>query len=126
MPAIKVMKKTKKPSFARLTPLAKGRIVGLREVGTERKNIVQRVKKKDGKSPSLQAVDNVLQRFKEDPEWDGGSLMVGGSPMGDPSWNPSWGGSPHGGFLHGASPMWDPSRELSPQKVSPMGGFPMG
>jgi len=61
------MKKLKKPSFARLSPLAKGRIVGLREAGTERDGIVKQVQKKDGKSPSLKAVDNVLQRFKEVP-----------------------------------------------------------
>jgi len=47
-------------SFARLSPLAKGRIVGLREAGTGRANIRRKVKKKDGKMPSLTAVDNVI------------------------------------------------------------------
>ena len=71
VPALKVMKKPKTPSLARLSPLAKGRIVGLREAGTERDDSVKQVRKKDGKSPLLKAVDKVLQRFEEDPEWDG-------------------------------------------------------
>ena len=61
----------KKSSFARLSPLAKGRIIGMREVGTERKAIVKQVKKKDGKFPFIKAVDNVLDRFKEQPDWEG-------------------------------------------------------
>ena len=61
----------KQPSFARLSPLAKGRIIGLREAGTERSDIVKQVKKKDGSAPCLRTVDTVLGRFEEDPEWDG-------------------------------------------------------
>ena len=64
-------KSVRKPSFARLSPLAKGRIIGMREVGTERKAIAKKVQKKDGKFPSMKAVDNVLERFKEQPDWDG-------------------------------------------------------
>ena len=60
-----------KPSFARLSPLAKGRIVGMREEGAERADIATRVMKKDGTFPSLKAIDNVLHRFEEDSEWDG-------------------------------------------------------
>jgi hypothetical protein len=72
MPVLKVMKTIgKKPSFARLSPLAKGRVIGLREAGTERKDIAERVKKNDGKSPSIVTVDSVLERFKEEPDWDG-------------------------------------------------------
>ena len=48
MPVFKVMKKAKKLSYARLSPLAKGRMVGLREAGMERSEIAKRVKKKDG------------------------------------------------------------------------------
>jgi transposase len=81
MPILKAMKKLKKPSFARLSPLAKGRIVGLREAGTERSDIVKQVKKNDGKSPSLKTVDLVLQRFEEEPEWDGlEERTAGGRP----------------------------------------------
>ena len=68
------MKTPKKPSFARLSPLAKGRIVGMRETGMERKAIRLKVKKKDGRPPALRGVDEVLQRFKEDPNWDGVEL----------------------------------------------------
>jgi transposase len=71
MPVLKVMKKSKRPSFARLSPLAKGRIIGLREEGAERADIAKRVKKTDGASPSLKTVDNVLERFAAEPEWDG-------------------------------------------------------
>lgn len=72
MPVRKAMKKAaRKVSFARLSPLAKGRIIGMREAGTERKDIAKQVKKKDGRSPSILAVDNVLGRFKEQPDWDG-------------------------------------------------------
>ena len=71
MPVHKVMKKFMKLSFARLSPLAKGRIVGMREKGAERAEIMQRVKKQDGKSPSLKTVVLILQRFDDDPDWDG-------------------------------------------------------
>ena len=76
------MKKAKKPSYARLIPLAKGRMVGLREAGMERKEIAKRVKKKDGSTPALLAVDGILQRFKEDPKWDGlEQRTAGGRPL---------------------------------------------
>ena len=75
------MKKLKKPLFARLSPLAKGRIVGLREACAERGDIVTQVKKSDGKPPCLKTVDTVLQRFKADPEWDGlEERTAGGRP----------------------------------------------
>jgi transposase len=69
------------PSFARLSPLAKGRIIGLREAGTERRHIRKLVRKRDGKSPSLTTVDNVLDRYKKDPKWDGlEDRTAGGRP----------------------------------------------
>ena len=60
-----------KASFARLSPLAKDRICGMREAGWKRADISKQVKKNDGKRPCLQAVDGVLKKFEEDPEWDG-------------------------------------------------------
>ena len=36
MPGMKLCKKRKDPSFARLSPLAKGRVIGLREAGHDR------------------------------------------------------------------------------------------
>ena len=70
-----------KASFARLSPLAKGRIVGMREAGMKRAAIRKKVKKKDGKRPCLRAVDAVLKKFEEDPEWDGcEKRTAGGRP----------------------------------------------
>ena len=75
MPFSKVMKtvtkRAKQLTFARLSPLAKGRIIGLREKGAKRSEIADRVPKKDGLAPSLKAIDNVLDRFEQEPEWDG-------------------------------------------------------
>ena len=51
--------------------MAKGRVIGLREAGAGRKDILERVKKRDGSSPSIKAVDNILERFKKEPKWDG-------------------------------------------------------
>ena len=53
------MQLMKGSSLSRLSPLAKGRIVGLREAGMERRHIRTKVKKKDGKKPSLRTIDNV-------------------------------------------------------------------
>ena len=77
-----VMKKPKAPSYARLSPLAKGRIVGLREAGTRRDDIAEMVKKNDGSSPSLITVDTVLQQFEADPQWSGvEDRTAGGRPQ---------------------------------------------
>ena len=65
-------------SFARLSPLAKGRIIGLREAGVKRPEIQKRVRKKDGKRPSLQSVDGVLERYEQEPEWDGVEVRTAG------------------------------------------------
>ena len=79
MPTRKVHKKSSKtPSYVRLTPLAKGRIIGLREKGAERTEIASTVLKKDGTQSSLKTIGNVLSRFAEDPEWDG--CEAGGRP----------------------------------------------
>ncbi len=76
------MKKPKAPSYARLSPLAKGRIVGLGEAGTRRDDIAKMVKKKDGSSPSLITVDTVLQQFEADPQWSGvEDRTAGGRPQ---------------------------------------------
>ena len=61
----------RKASFARLSPLAKGRIIGMREQGAKREVIQKLVKKKDGTAASLRTIDSVLERFNQDPLWDG-------------------------------------------------------
>ena len=48
MPVLKVMKKFTKPSYARLSPLAKGRIIGMRHEGAKREDIALEVQRKDG------------------------------------------------------------------------------
>ena len=68
------------PSFARLSIIAKGRIIGLREKGTPREEIRDRVRKTDGAMPSLQAIDDVYGHFLNDPEWQGESSRAGGRP----------------------------------------------
>ena len=60
-----------KSSFARLSPLTKGQVIGLRQAGVKRGVIAKQVKKKDGRSTSVKTVDLILQRFREDPDWDG-------------------------------------------------------
>ena len=74
-------KRIAKPPYARLTPLAKGRIIGLREKGAARRGIATTVRKKDGSRSSIKTVDNVLTRFAQDPEWDGcEERTAGGRP----------------------------------------------
>ena len=67
-------------SMARLDPFTRGTIVGLRAAGVTRDDIVQRVKKKDGKRPTLRAVDSVLARHREEPAWRGEDSRAGGRP----------------------------------------------
>ena len=53
----------------------------MREEGAERGDIAMRMRKTDGSSPSLRTVDNVLDRFEKDPEWDGcEERTAGGRP----------------------------------------------
>jgi hypothetical protein len=80
MPVLKVMKKFTKASFARLSPWAKGRIIGMRQEGAKREDIALEVQRKDGSSPSLCTVDAVVARFEKDPEWDGCEERTAGGP----------------------------------------------
>ena len=53
----------------------------MRETGAERAEIAGVVKKKDGASPSVQTVDGILQRFKDEPDLDGTEdRTAGGRP----------------------------------------------
>ena len=67
-------------SMARLDLFTRGTIVGLRAAGVTRPDIVQRVRKKDGKRPTLRAVDGVLARHREEPAWRGEDSRAGGRP----------------------------------------------
>ena len=80
---VKTVKKTimkKKPTFARLTPAARNRIIGMRLAGAERQRIRDTIRKSDGSSPCLQAVDAVLAHYQADPAWDGTNSVAGGRP----------------------------------------------
>ena len=67
-------------SAARLDPFTRGTICGMRAAGATRPDIVRRVRKKDGKRPTLRAVDAVLARHREDPAWTGEDSRAGGRP----------------------------------------------
>lgn len=75
-----VLKRHLKCSFARLSTLAKGRIIGFREEGVARAEVADRVRKTDGTPPSIKAVDDIYNRFLEDPEWEDEPSRAGGRP----------------------------------------------
>ena len=83
MPLKVVRRKTKqaqKTSFARLTPLAKGRVIGLRQAGVKIKEVADRVRKTDGTSPSARAIYDVCRNFSTNPNYDGEPIRAGGRP----------------------------------------------
>ena len=68
-------------SFARFSPFARGRIVGMAEAGAPRKSIRDTVRKKDGKKTNLRAIDGVLAHARKDSAWNGGDSRGGGRPQ---------------------------------------------
>ena len=52
----------RKTSFARLSPLAKGRIIGMRQAGMKRDAIRKKVKKKEFCRPSRPGLSQVITR----------------------------------------------------------------
>jgi transposase len=73
-------KQSQKVSFARLTTLAKGRIIGLRQAGVEIKEVADRVRKTDGTSPSARAIYEIYTHFLTNDKWDGEPSRAGGRP----------------------------------------------
>lgn len=67
-------------STARFSTFARGRIVGKREEGARLNQIRKTVPKKDGKRGSLRAINEVLRRAREDPDWQGKESSAGGRP----------------------------------------------
>ena len=65
-------------SMARLDAFALGVICALRAAGAKREDIAKKVRKKDGKRPSLRAVDVVRTKHKEDRSWRGEDSRAGG------------------------------------------------
>ena len=56
---------------ARLDAFSRGAICALAENGFERTEIQKQVFKKDGTNPHIRAVDGVLAKKREDPNWRG-------------------------------------------------------
>ena len=67
-------------TFARLDAFAHGQIVGLRQAGKERGVIQKFVKTRDGSHPALRAVDAVLRKKRDHPQWRGDDSRAGGRP----------------------------------------------
>ena len=65
-------------AVARMDSFTRGVICGMRAAGLARAEIVLRVQKKDGKRPTLRAVDAVLARRRVEPGWHGMDSSVGG------------------------------------------------
>jgi len=56
-------------------------MIGMRDAGAKRGDILKKVKKKDGKAASLRALTKVFARFAEEPDWDGvEDRTAGGRP----------------------------------------------
>ena len=65
---------------ARLDAFARGAICALADEGVERAEIQKKVNKKDGTRPHIRAIDAVLAKKREDPEWRGQDSQAGGRP----------------------------------------------
>ena len=68
------------PSAARLDAFARGAICALRAAGAKREDITRRVRKKDGKGPTIRSVDAVLAKHRADLHWRGKDARAGGRP----------------------------------------------
>ena len=64
--------------YARLDPSTRGVICGMYLAKATREDILKHVVKQGGTTPSPTAIDDVIKRKKENPEWKGeGSDLVG-------------------------------------------------
>ena len=67
-------------AFARLDVFARGMIWGMHVAKAPREDICKEVVKKDGRPPSIQAVDQVIAHMKVFPDWRGEDSKAGGRP----------------------------------------------
>ena len=67
-------------TFSRLDAFARGQIHGLRQAGKPRSVITKLVKKRDGTHPTMRAVDAVLRKKRDHPQWRGDDSRGGGRP----------------------------------------------
>ena len=75
MPAVQ-----SKMTFARFTPAARNRTIGIRLAGAERENIRNTILKSDGQKGNLRAIDQVLSNYEQDPDYDANNISSGGRP----------------------------------------------
>ena len=68
-------------SFARLSPFARGKIVGKASEGAPAGRIRKQVRKKDGKMCSARAIRSLVKKAREDPSYDGIDSSAGGRPQ---------------------------------------------
>ena len=68
-------------SFARLSPFARGKIVGKASEGAPAGRIRKQVRKKDGKMCSARAIRSLVKKAREDPSYDGIDSSAGGWPQ---------------------------------------------
>ena len=76
---LKKKAKTKTTS-ARLDAFSRGMIWGMHVVDTPRSTIREKVLKKDGTHPQLNAIDKVIAHKTADPTWYGEDSVAGGRP----------------------------------------------
>jgi len=69
-----------KMTFARLSPAARNRIIGMRIAGAPRDTIRKTIRKSDGSTASLRAIDGVWDKFQQTPDWEGTDSAAGGRP----------------------------------------------
>ena len=70
----------RKRSWARFDTWARAEICTLREEGYAREDIRKRVKKTDGQPGHMNAIDGILAKKAECPEWRGENSVAGGWP----------------------------------------------
>ena len=64
--------------YARFSTFARGQIVGMRMEGAKREKIRKKIKKKNGRTANLRAIDDVLAHARVDLSWEGGDSSAGG------------------------------------------------
>ena len=67
-------------SSARMDSFTRGAICGMQAAGATRPEIARRVRKKDGKRPTVRAVDAVLAKHRAEPSRHGEDSRAGGRP----------------------------------------------
>ena len=84
MPPLKLKKvrkdKDQASNWSRLDVWTRGVIWGMHLGGLQRERMQDYVSKKDGSQVTLNAIDGVITKVKENPEWKGEDSSAGGRP----------------------------------------------